>query len=294
MSGEIGRRPGVCSNVVHGDQSPVRKLCADGVAEILYGLFTSPACDVGGPVTGQSPDPGVQVEFAKADTANTQTLAKGTVSLGHDGVGVGQLAQGIAEREQEPLALGLTIESDDSFTGLGDVERHPDVPLERALTVEARIDRDPHPAPLAIVTLEPGFEAIGPARRSGLALDLMEPCDVVGMHGLEPDVAGDVRCRAAIEGGQGCVDELDLALGIGQPYGGGRGVGHQPEAFLALAQRRLGAFGLGDIDDDGDEALGLAIGPQQTLKACQRPDGRAVGAEIALFDLARATGQRRG
>ena len=104
------------------------------------------------------------------------------------------------------------------------------------------------------MTQEPALESVGQEAGAGFGLGGVDIGHVVGVDRGLPGVAHEGLAGFAVELDQGRVDELHLARGIGQPDGGGRGVGHQAESGLALAQRGLRRLGVGNVDRHGDIA----------------------------------------
>ena len=119
--------------------------------------------------------------------------------------------------------------------------------------------------------------------------------DVIGVPQLTPDTgAQEFFGGLADVFREGLVDELDEALGGGDPDGRRGAVGHGAEPGLALAQLRLLGLAAGDVADHALQAERGPVFREFGLGAGHDPDlGVPAGRSDAVLDLvAGAAGKR--
>ena len=170
------------------------------------------------------------------------------------------------ERAEDGAAQRVALE--EHLVGglqLGDVGGGADVTDDGAVRPEARQAVIEDPAILAVPALQAIVEGEGPARPHRVAHRGRARLTVFGMHAYGPALAHLVLEPAAGDVEPAIVEVAAPGVGIGHPHHPRRGVGHQAESLLALADAALGpAAGerVGEHLGDQAQALHQLLGPR--------------------------------
>ena len=198
------------------------------------------------------------LERADAAAEGRQLLAELIVHLARDAPPFVLLCEDEAGEQLRSRPLGLRL------TALGEVEVRADDAHDRSAglapdRVAAREDLDV----VAVLVPEPELALVGARTARDAVVDLLRPWHVVGVE--QPFPRADVRFDLVV-----CIPEhllparrVDDVAGDEVPVpdaflGAGKG---QRQALFAFAQRRIGAFALGDLThrpDDGVSGYGRA------------------------------------
>jgi len=248
--GEVGGA-GVLANILDLDGAAVGQVCDQPLAEGVQAEMPPGAGDAGGPVAGHGHNAGRLIDLAVADPVGVQQAAERALDLAHDLVGIGLVAQPVAEVQQKCMATFRPRGRLQRRMAVGDVEGDPGVAQEATMIVKAGTCDGAHPAPVAIGPANTRLELVGFAILGSLGLQDVDLLQVVGVDRLPPAAVGERRLIQAMQVQHGGVGELERAVGVAQPDGRGRGVGQLAKPGLALADPQQGpAQGRADRGDE--------------------------------------------
>ncbi len=141
---------------------------------------------------------------------------------------------------------------------------------------------------------QPGLDVDRPRVGQRVAPQGLHPLAILGVHRRAPPPAAIARGVLPGRRLPRFLRRREAAGGIGRPDDGHRRVHQRAVAVFTGPQPILGFVALGNVLDDGDEALGLAVAVEQRRHRHVHPHRRAVGAQVALVDgdlVHRATGR---
>ena len=140
---------------------------------------------------------------------------------------------------------------------LGDVHGGADVAGISTVGREPGRTGGEDPTVLAVVSPEPELHLIGLATVERLTVVVDQWCQIVGVHAVGPAVSELSFVRPSGELEPGAIDVVTALVGTRHPEHHRRGIGHQAEALLALAQPVLDFDELGDVGGDTQHAHGV-------------------------------------
>ena len=167
---------------------------------------------------------------------------------------------------------------------LGDVDAGADVAGEPAMRVEAGHGVRRHPAELAVGALQAIVHLERSLRLERGLMPRQHHQALVGVDALGPAVAGGRVQGAAGEFQPAPVEEVAAPIRPARPHQHRRGIGERAEALLALAQRRLGALAVGDVDHHAAQRGRTAVDDVHGHAVLQ-PDHASVRGEHPVVEL---------
>ncbi len=204
-----------------------------------------------GPVGADRRALAVRVDLAVDDPVDAQVAADSLGGRRHNLAGVGELAEAVAECDEEGLPPLALLQGRFGLFLARDIHLHAEHPEKPSLIVEDPVAEDLHPPgpPCPHVVAELQLQRF--PERQGRVESGLHPFEVVGMHGTLPVVelldfrGGIIVDPEAIAEARSRADRREV-LPDPDPGAGLR----EAEPLLALAEGGLCALLLGDVAED--------------------------------------------